>query len=84
LKINFKKIIDNFLLVNLFLVIIFAFYFIFSVIMQINGKFIFLEFFQKLWNPLIIPLITILIVSSLTNGVTSWLQRRLRSQEEDT
>ena len=84
MKINFKKIIDNFLLVNLFLVIIFAFYFIFSVIMQINGKFIFLEFFQKLWNPLIIPLITILIVSSLTNGVTSWLQRRLRSQEEDT
>ena len=84
MKINFKKIIDNFLLVNLFLVIIFAFYFIFSVIMQINGKFIFLEFFQKLWNPLIVPLITILIVSSLTNGVTSWLQRRLRSQEEDT
>ena len=84
MKINFKKIIDNFLLVNLFLVIIFAVYFIFSVIMQINGKFIFLEFFQKLWNPLIVPLITILIVSSLTNGVTSWLQRRLRSQEEDT
>ena len=84
MKINFKKIIDNFLLVNLFLVIIFAFYFIFSVIMQINGKFIFLEFFQKLWNPLIVPLITILIVSSLTNGVTAWLQRRLRSQEEDT
>ena len=84
MKINFKKIIDNFLLVNLFLVIIFAFYFIFSVVMQINGKFIFLEFFQKIWNPLIVPLITILIVSSLTNGVTSWLQRRLRSQEEDT
>ncbi len=84
MKINFKKIIDNFLLVNLFLVIIFAFYFLFSVIMQINGKFIFLEFFQKLWTPLIVPLITILIVSSLTNGVTSWLQRRLRSQEEDT
>ena len=84
MKINFKKIIDNFLLVNLFLVIIFAFYFIFSVIMQINGKFIFLEFFQKLWNPLIVPLITILIVSSLINGATSWLQRRLHSQEEDT
>ena len=84
MQINFKKIIDNFLLVNLFLVIIFAFYFIFSVIMQINGKFIFLEFFQKLWNPLIVPLITILIVSSLANGATSWLQRRLHSQEEDT
>ncbi len=84
MKINFKKIIDNFLLINLFLVIIFAFYFLFSVIMQINGKFIFLEFFQKLWNPLIVPLITILIVSSLINGVISWLQRRLHSQEEDT
>ena len=83
MKINLKKIVDNFLLVNLFLVIIFAIYFLFSIFMQINGSFIFLKYFQRLWNPLIVPLITILIISALINGITSWLQRRLHSQEED-
>ena len=83
MKVDFKKIIDNFLLVNLFLVILFAIYFLFSIVMQINGAFIFLQYFRKLWNPLIVPLITILIISALMSGITSWLKRRLLSQEED-
>lgn len=78
-----KEIVDNFLLVNLFAVILFALFFIFAVIMQINGVFIFLDFFQNIWNPLIVPLITILIVSSLVNGINSWWRRKLLSQEED-
>jgi len=77
------EIIDNFLLVNLFIVIIFAIFFIFAVIMQINGIFIFLNFFQKIWNPLIVPLITILISSTLFNAINSWLRRKWLSQEED-
>ena len=78
-----KELVDNLLLINLFIVVIFAIFFIFSVIMQINGIFIFLNFFQNLWNPLIVPLITILIISSLVNGINSWWMRRLLSQEED-
>ncbi len=78
-----KDIIDNFLLANLFIVIFFAIFFIFAVIMQINGVFIFLNFIQNLWNPLIVPLITILIVSSLVNGINSWWRRKWLSQEED-
>ena len=80
---TFNEIIDNFLLTNLFIVIFFAIFFIFAVIMQVNGVFIFLNFFQKIWNPLIVPLITILIVSSLVNGINSWWRRKLLSQEED-
>ena len=80
---RFNEIIDNFLLTNLFVVIFFAIFFIFAVILQVNGVFIFLNFFQKLWNPLIVPLITILIVSSLVNGINSWWRRKLLSQEED-
>ena len=80
---SFKEIIDNFLLINLFAVIFFAIYFIFAVIMQVNGEFFFLNLFHNLWNPLIIPLITILIVSSLFNGINSWLKRKWLSQEED-
>ncbi len=82
-QIRLKEIIDNFLLINLFIVIFFSIFFIFAVIMQINGIFVFLDLIQNLWNPLIVPLITILIVSSLVNGINSWWRRKWLSQEED-
>ena len=79
-----KQIIENLLLINLFTVIFFAIFFIFAVIMQLNGIFIFINFIQIVWNPLIVPLITILIIGALVNGINSWWRRRLLSQEEDT
>ena len=63
-KNKLKQIIDNLLLVNLFTVIFFAIFFIFAVIMQLNGIFIFINFIQIVWNPLIVPLITILIIGA--------------------
>ena len=78
-----KQIIDNLLLINLFIVIFFAIFFIFSIIMQLNGIFVFINFIQKVWNPLIVPLITILIIGALVNGINSWWRRKLLSQEED-
>ncbi len=80
---NLKQIIDNLLLINLFTVIFFAIFFIFAVIMELNGIFIFINFIQIVWNPLIVPLITILIIGALANGIISWWRRRLLSQEED-
>jgi len=80
---NLKQIIDNLLLINLFTVIFFAIFFVFAIIMQINGVFIFIDFIQRVWNPLIVPLITILIIGALVNGITSWWRRKLLSQEED-
>ena len=78
-----KQIIDNLLLINLFTVIFFAIFFIFAIIMQLNGIFIFINFIQIVWNPLVVPLITILIISALVNGINSWWRRKLLSQEED-
>ncbi len=78
-----KKIIENLLLINLFAVIFFAIFFIFAIIMQLNGISIFINFIQMVWNPLIVPLITILIISALVNGINSWWRRKLLSQEED-
>ena len=78
-----KQIIDNLLLINLFTVIFFAIFFIFAVIMQLNGKFIFINFIQIVWNPLVVPLITILIIGALVNGINSCWRRKLLSQEED-
>ena len=80
---NLKKLIDNLLLINLFIVIFFAIFFIFAIIMQFSGIYIFINFIQRVWNPLIVPLITILIVGALVNGINSWLRRKLLSQEED-
>ena len=80
---NLKQIIDNFLLINLFTVIFFAIFFIFAIIMQLNGIFIFINFIQIVWNPLVVPLITILIIGALVNGINSWWRRKLLSQEED-
>ena len=80
---NLKQIVDNFLLINLFTVIFLAIFFIFAIIMQINGIFIFINFIQLVWNPLIVPLITILIIGALVNGINSWWRRKLLSQEED-
>ena len=78
-----KQIIDNLLLINLFTVIFFAIFFVFAIIMQLNGIFIFINFIQIVWNPLIVPLITILIIGALVNGINSWWRRKLLSQEED-
>ena len=78
-----KQIIDNLLLINIFTVIFFAIFFIFAIIMQLNGIFIFINFIQIVWNPLVVPLITILIIGALVNGINSWWRRKLLSQEED-
>ena len=82
-KNKLKLIIDNLLLINLFTVIFFAIFFIFAIIMQLNGIFIFINFIQIVWNPLVVPLITILIIGALVNGINSWWRRKLLSQEED-
>ena len=78
-----KQIIDNLLLINLFTVIFFAIFFSFAIIMQFNGIFIFINFIQIVWNPLVVPLITVLIIGALVNGINSWWRRKLLSQEED-
>ncbi len=78
-----KEVVDKFLLFNLFLVILFSIYFIFAIFMQINGNYSFMLFFQKIWNPLIVPLITVLIISSLLNGLISWFQRQVLVSKED-
>ena len=80
---NLKQIIDNLLLINLFTVIFFSIFFVFAIIMQLNGIFIFIDIIQKVWNPLVVPLITILIIGALVNGINSWWRRKWLSQEED-
>ena len=82
-KFDFKKYLDNFLLCNLFIVIFSSLFFIFSLIMEISGKSIFLNFFRRIWEPFILPTITILISSSLLIALISWLKKKVLLEEED-
>jgi len=82
-KFDFKKYLDNFLLCNLFIVIFSSLFFIFSLIMEINGKSIFLDFFRRIWEPFILPTISILISSTLLIAIISWLKKKLHLEEED-
>ena len=82
-KFDFKKYLDNFLLCNLFIVILSSLFFIFSLIMEIYGQSIFLNFFRKIWEPFILPTITILISSTLLIAIISWLKKKLLLEEED-
>ena len=75
-KIKFKELIDNFLLVNLVLVIFSAIFFIFSIVMQIRANFIFINLLKQYWNPIIVPLITVLIVGALANAIIPWLNQK--------
>jgi len=82
-KFDFKKYLDNFLLCNLFIVIFSSLFFIFSLVMEINGKSIYLDFFRRIWEPFILPAITILISSTLFIAFISLLKKKLLPEEED-
>ena len=82
-KLNIKNLVDNILLINLFLVILSAIVFLFSLVLEINGNSFLLNFFRKLWEPFILPIITILITSSILNGIISWLIQRVRLEDKD-
>ena len=82
-KLDLKKYIDNFLLCNLFVVIFSSLFFVFSLIMEINGRSIFLNFFRRIWEPFVLPTITILISSTLLISIISWLKKKLLPEEKD-
>jgi len=82
-KLNIKNFVDNILLINLFLVILSAIFFLFSLVLEINGNSFLLNFFRKLWEPFILPIITILITSSILNGIISWLIQKARLEDKD-
>lgn len=78
-----RKWLDRVLIFNLFLVILGAIYFLVSIILNIKGiqtPFIVL---QKLWKPLIIPIITIMVSSILFSGFMTWLKNKGLDLDQD-
>ena len=70
----FRKWLDRVLVLNLFIVILGSLYFFISIILNIQGIQAPFIYFQKLWKPFFIPIITIMISSILISGAIAWLR----------
>ena len=77
-KLNVKNIIDRILVIDFFLVLFGAIYFLLSVICYFFGVNIFLNIFQLLWLGFFTPTISILILASIINAIWDWLLNRER------
>ena len=73
---SLKQLLDRILVVNVFLVIGAALWFGLAVVLQGQGRGGPLQAFQRLWEPLIMPAVGLLIAAALLSGMLGWWQRR--------
>ena len=71
-----KQWLDRLLMVNVFLVFTGAMFFTAALVGESQGKQRLMEIFQKLWQPLFTPAISLLILAALLSGILSWWQRK--------
>ena len=72
-EINWKKILDNILIYNLYILIIGAFFLIISFILSINGNTNLYNLFQKLWYPVFIPSLSLFFTAILIEAILTQL-----------
>ena len=70
---SWKERLDNFLVVNLFVVIAGAFFFVISFIAKANGSEYPFLIFQKLWFPLFIPAFSLFFTAVLIEACINLL-----------
>tara|TARA_Y100001968_G_scaffold62173_1_gene52969 strand:- start:1265 stop:1528 length:264 start_codon:yes stop_codon:yes gene_type:complete len=66
---NWKIVIDNILIYNLYILIIGAIYLLISFILSINGYSSLYSFFQKLWYPIFIPSLSLFFTAILIEAI---------------
>jgi len=66
---NFKNIIDNLLIYNLYILIIGAIFLVASFILSINGNSTLYNLFQKLWYPIFIPSLSLFFTAILIESI---------------
>ena len=64
-----KKIIDNILIYNLYILIIGAAFLAFSFILSLNGYSSIYRLFQKLWYPVFIPSLSLFFTAILIEAI---------------
>ncbi|QVL53242.1 MAG: hypothetical protein KFB97_02155 [Cyanobium sp. M30B3] len=73
-----KAVIDRLLVIDVFLVIAGALWFVVAVVCHSQKIEAPLNLFQQLWEPLFTPAIGLLMAAALVSGALSWWQRRGR------
>ncbi len=72
---NWKKWIDNILIINLFIIIIGSFIFLASILLSANGHGSLYSLFQKLWFPLFIPALSLFFTAILSEALVSNIRK---------
>ena len=73
---KWKRILDNILIYNLFILIIGAILLIISFVLSINGNPSLYNLFQKLWYPLFIPSLSLFFTAILIEGIIKQIKNR--------
>ena len=79
-----KLWLDRILVLNVFLVIAGAGWFVLAVIGSSQGLEAPMRLFMLLWEPLFTPAIGLLMGAALLSGCWSWWQRRVQRGESDS
>lgn len=73
-----RGLVDGLLVADVFLVLAGALWFALAVVLHSQGVEGPLTLFQKLWQPLFTPAISLLMAAALLSGALGWWQRRGR------
>ena len=71
-----RGLVDSLLVADVFLVLAGALWFALAVVLHSQGVEGPLNLFQKLWQPLFTPAISLLMAAALLSGALGWWQRR--------
>tara|TARA_Y100001968_G_C19339326_1_gene708627 strand:+ start:883 stop:1134 length:252 start_codon:yes stop_codon:yes gene_type:complete len=76
---KWKKVIDNILILNVFILITGSIFLGFSFILSLNGNSDFLKLFNKLWYPLFIPSLSLFFSAILVEAILNSIINRDKS-----
>ncbi len=79
-----KQWLDRLLIIDVFLVIAGALWFVTAILAASQGVEKPIGLFQQLWMPLFLPAISLLITAALINGVWAWWLRIRPGIDRDT
>ena len=71
---KFKRVLDNILIYNLFILIIGSIFLAISFLLSIRGNSALFNLFQKLWFPVFIPSLSLFFTAILVEAILSKLK----------
>ena len=73
---NWKKILDNILIYNLYILIFGSAFLAISFVLSVNGNSYFYNLFQKLWYPIFIPSLSLFFTAISVEAVINSLMNK--------